>query len=476
MSQSHPNQTQKKSRYQRTIYYKDKPYEVNFRLLSSNAKYFANFNFEQEENIKLPEPEKPFNVSNEVFDLFIRFCQDDDIEIEDSTVFDLLQLADLFEVEELKKSAENYITEHPSLNLQEDIYKLSSGYSNEEMEKNVSSHFFEVIEEDQLLNIPIHIIYRIIYCYELNINELNETDSDKLLNFLFKILKKSGRKASVLFVNLDIERTKIDYIPRLISEFSDSFDFNMLNPKLGAKTIRDLLEEIRRLKLECQTKVDDMSNTISVQSKNYDRLNKQMEILNGKLSDLEAGMRKQIQLNETLKRVETKTGMIDKLVQRVSDLETKPKKSEEKTQKQIHDMESKLANQIQLNETIQNVERKTSCISELNQRVCELEKLSRRVSQIENNSVNRNEFDSTIRGIESKVSVLSSINQEIQGIKTQLRQQDQITNKHENSFLKMNETINSFKSDQKFVTVDISIEILSNFVKIIHLVSNYSFQ
>lgn len=178
----------------------------------------------------------------------------------------------------MKNIISRYISDNPNLSLQSILVKLSS---NKEIDSNdekiISSHFFNFIDNEQMLKIPVPVLYRIINHYEFKINELNESDSNKLLNFLLKYLKENGKEASILFSTIDIQRSRIDLIQTLLSdEYSDKFDFYMLNPKMGINTIRELLNEITKMKLEFSTKIDEMNKTIEKQKDNYSKLSSQI--------------------------------------------------------------------------------------------------------------------------------------------------------------------------------------------------------
>lgn len=94
-------------------------------------------------------------------------------------------------------------------------------------EEIIVSNFFEFINNTQLLDLPIPVLYRILHHPKLNLNKLNEEKQNQIYEFLFKCLDKFKKDGSVLFsnLNLDINHTKFDILNRLIKDYSDIFDF-----------------------------------------------------------------------------------------------------------------------------------------------------------------------------------------------------------------------------------------------------------
>ena len=276
-------------RKQKNLVYKDKKYPIYFDLLSHYSDFFYNNEDDYKDLDDIVLTEEPIEITDESLNIFVRFCQSEHVEgdINDSNVFGIKQLADHYEVIDLKNIISRYISDNPNLSLQSILVKLSS---NKEIDSNdekiISSHFFNFIDNEQMLKIPVPVLYRIINHYEFKINELNESDSNKLLNFLLKYLKENGKEASILFSTIDIQRSRIDLIQTLLSdEYSDKFDFYMLNPKMGINTIRELLNEITKMKLEFSTKIDEMNKTIEKQKDNYSKLSSQIAGLTQLVND-----------------------------------------------------------------------------------------------------------------------------------------------------------------------------------------------
>ena len=92
------------------------------------------------------------------------------------------------------------------------------------------------INDDQLISLPVPVLYKIMNNIKLKINSMNLTNQGQFIGFLFKCLEKHIREASILFLNLDIENERIEVLSRLISVYSDVFDFNFHDLKFLSKS------------------------------------------------------------------------------------------------------------------------------------------------------------------------------------------------------------------------------------------------
>ena len=242
-------------RYNKNFVYKDKNYPIDFNLIKNNSNYFyeRQDNYANIHDIQLTE--ELINISEDCIPSFISSCHNDSFEINNSNVFSLYQLSIKYEVPSLISLTDNFINQHgktlifQSLQYKYELQKLTTNSVNiENDEEYISLNFFEYINNEQLLNLPISVLYRIINNPKLDINQLNETNKNQLIDFLFKCLNKYNKDASILFLNLDLENQRIEIFSKLINEYSDVFDFNMISPKFLMKTTTDLLSEMVQLK------------------------------------------------------------------------------------------------------------------------------------------------------------------------------------------------------------------------------------
>ena len=92
----------------------------------------------------------------------------------------------------------------------------------------ISSNLKKYIDDEQIFNLPIQILERIMSKFVLQSNSLKKGINSEIIDFLFACLDKYGRDASILFSTIDFEQQSMDVVNRLISQYSDVFDFNMI--------------------------------------------------------------------------------------------------------------------------------------------------------------------------------------------------------------------------------------------------------
>ena len=127
--------------------------------------------------------------------------------------------------------------------------------------------FFDYINDEQLLSLPISVLYRIINKEQLKLNSMNLTNQGQLIEFLFKCLDKYKREASILFLNLDLENERIDLLDQLFTRYSDVFDFNMINSQYLAKKNLFILKELKKLKIEFVHNISEIESENKKQKK-----------------------------------------------------------------------------------------------------------------------------------------------------------------------------------------------------------------
>ena len=158
-------------------------------------------------------------------------------------------------------------------------YELLNSKANDEIQFIDSSNeeiiigkkLNEYLNDERLLNLPIAAIDRILKNHLNSKNDKNE--NDQIIQFLFKCLDKHKRKASILFLNIDINNQPKDLIIRLINDYSDIFDFNMINLKSILNTSSELLKELTKVKIEYDQKISEMNQIIEKQKDEMNKLN-----------------------------------------------------------------------------------------------------------------------------------------------------------------------------------------------------------
>lgn len=307
-------------RYNKNFVYKDKKYPIDFNLIINNSNYFyeKREEFANIQDIKLAED--LIDISEESIPLFVSSLHNDPFEINNSNVFSLHQLSIKYEVPHLNSETDQFIQKYGATLIFQSIqykYQLQQQASNETIdsidiekdEEYIATNLFDYIDNEQLLNLPISILYRIINNPKLDINRLNETRMNQLIDFLFKCLDKYKKEASILFLNLDLENQRIELFTKLINEYSDVFDFNMISPKFLMKTTTDLLSQLVQLK-------QNYSNSVS----QVNQLLKQIESNNSKFESI-IGQRDELfsQFSQKLDSIgKSLNDRIDQLVSRIS--------------------------------------------------------------------------------------------------------------------------------------------------------------
>ena len=142
-------------------------------------------------------------------------------------------------------------------------YKLQTQKTRSNIDLNteediISSNFFEFINDEELISLPVIVLYRIVSKEQLNIKSMNLTNQGQFIEFLFKCLDKYKREASILFLNLDLENEHFEVLTRIIAFYSDVFDFNFINSKYLAKSASNLMSEMKRLKIKYTNKLNDI--------------------------------------------------------------------------------------------------------------------------------------------------------------------------------------------------------------------------
>ncbi|KAK8876633.1 hypothetical protein M9Y10_006851 [Tritrichomonas musculus] len=284
----------------KNLVFKDKKYPIDFSLIKKYSNFFYNNRkyYKTIKDIQLQSDE--YEICEESIPMFIACCQNQKFDITDSTVFSLYHLSIQYQVPELNKLSDEYIKKnHKNLVLQSIQFKIQN--RNPEVnidlskeEEIISAHFFEYIN-DQLVCLPVQILYRIINGHHLNFNSMNSTNQNQFIEFLFKCLDKHKREASVLFSTLDLENGRVDLLSRLLHDYSDVFDFGMINPKFFTKTFSELLSDISKLEIENAHKFSEMQSEIQKLQELYKI---EFNIMKNKMIEMEAKIKEQSEIIE----------------------------------------------------------------------------------------------------------------------------------------------------------------------------------
>lgn len=400
-------------RYNKNFVYKGTKYPIDFNLIKNNSNYFYERRDEYENIEDIQLTEELVGISEDSIPSFISSCHVDSFEINNSNVFSLYQLSIKYEVPSLISLTEEFIKTHDkNLIFQSIQYKcqLQNKNSNEETnpisleddENYIANNFFDYIDNEQLFNLPISILYRIINNPKLDINQLNETNKNRFIDFLFKCLDKYKKKASVLFLNIDLENQRISIFSKLINEYSNIFDFNMISPKFLMKTTTDLLSELTQLKY-------NYSNSIS----QINQLLKQIEDEKQKQKDLFDSFKQYAQ--EQLKKEN------EKLNESFQNMKKQIEDEKQKQQYVTDSFKQLIQNNLHEFETKQN---------NFSERIETLESQNKQIDKkIEDINKKQNNFtESRMSDIERKIQELNekqnSCTRDLQTLRNQISQQN----------------------------------------------------
>ncbi|KAK8886899.1 hypothetical protein M9Y10_037932 [Tritrichomonas musculus] len=309
--------------------YKKDQYPFNFDLFKYSSNFFVKNQklIEESQIIQLvdKDSEDSLNFSSDTIQNFINYVQREPIPLSKENVVALNYLASRYEVDSLIKDTEEYISEHhDEIALQILlIHQNDSKFQTKTYENVISEHFPDYINNDQLLSINISILYRIFTKYQTK----NQTNENEILDFLFKCLDKYGKEASVLFTNINFDNIYSDHLNRLLTDYSNIFDFHYINSAF-LKTIYDKQSEIIRnqiqqekfffdIKKEFEKMKSDFANQLDSQKKKYENEISQLRSEMNTMSEMhrqkeDSFEKSQIEYNSKIKELEKRNEELSK--------------------------------------------------------------------------------------------------------------------------------------------------------------------
>ena len=198
-----------------------------------------------EKKIPLLEKDKnTINLAESSINDFISFYQCQIIDITDENVIDLNYLSKEYEIPQLKDITDQYIKRNDKILLKLYVFNLNVDQLNNEIyEEAISQRLTEFINNDDLLNLPIFSMHRIL---EKNDN-LNDHDK---FNFLLKCLKKYDKSASILFHKFNFDGDNKKYLITILNdiEYSTKIDLRYIDPTILISIYQQQESEIETLK------------------------------------------------------------------------------------------------------------------------------------------------------------------------------------------------------------------------------------
>ena len=272
----------------KNIVYKGKFYPIDFILLTRRSRFFSE-RIDEYFNIKNIEiSDNGIEIPEESIKNFISFCQFEqkEIDITNSNVFSLHQLAIEYNVPGLIQMTSNYIaTNNKNLVIQLIYHNYIYNQPDIADEDFISTHFFDYINDLMLIKLPIPILYRILNNPNIQkIDDMDDSHKHQIFNFMFKCLDEHKRSASILFKNCNLNDT--DIINRLLNDYKDIFDFNMINSETTVKKIPEMLNEINKMKIEQSKFLSDAQNKFDFFLAKLNELTNIIHIQNEEIGEL----------------------------------------------------------------------------------------------------------------------------------------------------------------------------------------------
>ena len=241
--------------------YQNKEYLINFDQLKSSCYYFNQNQqkFEQEIQINLNDEIKDqVSLNDESIRTFISCFQHEPFSISKDSIIPLQYLSHIFKFPQLIDITDKFVENHwPQLIFQIIKFKLlnqatskNTFFDTSKEERFISTHLKECIKDDNMVLLPVPLIYRAMASSPTK-GQYEGEFLREIIEFLFKCLDQHKKKASVLFSIVDFGDVNLEVFDRLLQNYSDEFDFNMISSTM-AKTTKELCSDLTRQKKNFQ--------------------------------------------------------------------------------------------------------------------------------------------------------------------------------------------------------------------------------
>lgn len=262
--------------------YKEKQYPFNIIVFNQFSSYFESN--QPNSIIKLIEDkEDDSTLSDSSIKDFINHCQCQNIILTNQNALPLYKLAKKYIVPTLINEIEKFIIDNKTDFLIQflTIIQTQQGFDTKPYEEMLSNNFIDYIHDSHLLNLPFNILYRVVTKYQMK--HIEEEPSADIIEFLFKCLDKFEHEASSLFEYIDFGKLKNQVIHRLLTEYSQKFDFHFVNSNL-LKTLYNVQNEIlqreetiRLQQISMNETIQNFNNIITSQNELISNLKKQID-------------------------------------------------------------------------------------------------------------------------------------------------------------------------------------------------------
>ena len=354
--------------------YKDKKYPIDFDLLKKNSQFFyrneKQFTHVNEIDLLNGTDEALLDIPEEAIQAFIASCCNQPCKIQLSDVIPLQYLSHKFEFIELIKITDKYFEVYSNnLVLPSILFKLKIGPNNQRkselnkippyfynIEKEVeiiSMHLNDFVQNPEMLLLPISILDQ-IFNRQYQFSQKVKKNSNEVIEFLFKCLDKYEIDASILFSYVDFGEQSIGVINRLIHNYSNKFDFNMINSTL-LKTTTQLTSEVNKMKEEFSFLFSQMTQKFNEQQNEIIRMKEEEERKAKCYEELMNQMKEEIEKSKEREKIFNEK-MIE-LTKCEKELKKKEENKEEEKNKEEENKEEEKNKEKEKNKEEENNER-----------------------------------------------------------------------------------------------------------------------
>jgi hypothetical protein len=155
------------------------------------------------------------SVARESVQIFVDICQGKSRPINKFQILDLLSLCEEWSVDSLKDYLFSVIENDDDQILTALGYAIEKGFATDQYEARARRRFCELVDHDELLELPIGILRRIVDV------GLQDTDFEKMFGFLRKCLDRFGSRGSVLFQGVNLRHFSVAQL----QDLTDRRDF-----------------------------------------------------------------------------------------------------------------------------------------------------------------------------------------------------------------------------------------------------------
>ena len=289
------------------------------------------------------------------FNVFIKGAQGEQLAITKENALDLVQLAEEWQVEQIKEEAFKFISQNPDLEaIFEKIKSTHEEGSTEALESVIASHLDAALDLQSFYNFPLDVLARILVSKDRILN-----NHHKLYNFVMKMFDQYDSKASVLIPGVDIrllspqEALKLLEHPALQKDNNNSTTLdastNLIRENVALKEevaeIKDMMHDvINRIQ-----KLEEFNSKMAVQRKNLvEQTQKQYAEIIAKLdflgSSSASGGSPDLRISKLDSKIESTAKLLrDNQSKKVADLEAKTQKDLKKTQTTVDTLSKKIS-------------------------------------------------------------------------------------------------------------------------------------